>query len=81
MMPSRVGLHDEIFHGERPVLAGVDADSTYCYLPAAEDHRDGDTWGVHLLDAAQQGLAEPRPMEILDGPLHTAQHAVPTLHR
>ncbi|OXJ20849.1 hypothetical protein CFB82_41835, partial [Burkholderia sp. HI2714] len=30
----RVGLHDEIFHGDRPVLAGVDADSTYCYLLA-----------------------------------------------
>jgi hypothetical protein len=53
----RVGLHDEIFHGDRPVLAGVDADSTYCYLLSAEDHRDGDTWGVHLLEAAQQGLA------------------------
>ncbi|WP_063805167.1 hypothetical protein [Burkholderia ubonensis] len=53
----RVGLHDEIFHGGRPVLAGVDADSTYCYLLAAEDHRDGDTWGVHLLEVAQQGLA------------------------
>ncbi|OJA83232.1 hypothetical protein BGV71_13975 [Burkholderia ubonensis] len=53
----RVGLHDEIFHGDRPVLAGVDADSTYCYLLAVEDHRDGDTWGVHLLEAAQQGLA------------------------
>jgi hypothetical protein len=23
---------------------------------AAEDHRDADTWGVHLLDVAQQGL-------------------------
>ena len=53
----RVGLHDEIFHGDRPVLAGVDADSTYCYLLSAEDHRDGDTWDVHLLEAAQQGLA------------------------
>jgi hypothetical protein len=53
----RVGLHDEIFHGDRPVLAGVDADSTYCYLLVAEDHRDGDTWGVHLLEAAGQGLA------------------------
>jgi hypothetical protein len=53
----RVGLHDEIFQGARPVLAGVDAESTYCYLLAAEAHRDGDTWGVHLLDAAQQGLA------------------------
>ncbi len=52
----RVGLHDEIFQGTTPVLAGVDAASTYCYLLAAEERRDADTWGVHLLDAAQQGL-------------------------
>ena len=26
------------------------------YLLAAEPHRDADTWGVHLLDAAKQGL-------------------------
>jgi len=38
------------------VLAGVDAASTYCYLLAAEHRRDADTWGVHLLDAAEQGL-------------------------
>ncbi len=52
----RVGLHDELFQGATPVLAGVDAASTYCYLLAAEDRRDADTWGVHLLDAAVQGL-------------------------
>jgi hypothetical protein len=52
----RVGLHDEIFQGATPVLAGVDAASTYCYLLAAEHRRDADTWGVHLLDAAEQGL-------------------------
>jgi hypothetical protein len=52
----RVGLHDEIFQGATPVLAGVDAKSTYCYLLAAAHHRDADTWGVHLLDAAEQGL-------------------------
>src|SRR3954453_20067214 len=52
----RVGLHDEIFQGATPVLAGVDAHSTYCYLLAAEQHRDADTWGVHLLDAAERGL-------------------------
>src|SRR3954453_2944511 len=52
----RVGLHDEIFQGATPVLAGVDARSTYCYLLAAEQHRDADTWGVHLLGAAEQGL-------------------------
>jgi len=52
----RVGLHDESFQGATPVLAGVDAASTYCYLLAAEERRDADTWGVHLLDAAQKGL-------------------------
>jgi hypothetical protein len=52
----RVGLHDELFQGAMPVLAGVDATSTYCYLLAAAERRDADTWGVHLLDAARQGL-------------------------
>jgi predicted phage tail protein len=40
----RVGLHDELFQDAMPVLAGVDAQSTYCYLLAAADHRDADTW-------------------------------------
>jgi hypothetical protein len=52
----RAGLHDEIFQGAMPVLAGVDAASTYCYLLAVAEHRDADTWGVHLLDATRQGL-------------------------
>jgi len=52
----RVGLHDEIFQGATPVLAGVDAQSTYCYLLTVEQHRDADTWGVHLLNATEQGL-------------------------
>ena len=52
----RVGLHDELFQGAQPVLAGIDAASTYCYLLPAEDHRDGDTWAVHLLDLKARGL-------------------------
>jgi hypothetical protein len=52
----RIGLHDELFQATMPVLAGVCAQSTYCYLLAAEQHRDADTWGVHLLDATKQGL-------------------------
>lgn len=52
----RVGLHDEIFQGNQPVLAGIDAASTYCYLLQGVEQRDADTWGVHLLDAAKQGL-------------------------
>ena len=43
----RVGLHDEIFHCNAPVLVGVDARSTYCYLLAAQEHRDAETWAIH----------------------------------
>src|SRR6202162_1433931 len=51
----RVGLHDEIFQGAMPVLAGVDATSTYCcYLLSLVERRDANTWGVHLLDASRQ---------------------------
>lgn len=56
LSPIRVGAHDEIFQGG-PVLVGVDPRSTYCYLLAQEPHRDGTTWGVHLLDLAERGLS------------------------
>jgi hypothetical protein len=52
----RIGAHDEIFQSSRPVLVGVDADSTYCYLLSLEDHRDADTWGVRLLELQAQGF-------------------------
>lgn len=52
----RVGLHDELFQGD-PVLVGVCAHSTYCYLLSSEPHRDGTTWGVHLLELSERGLA------------------------
>jgi len=52
----RVGLHDELFQGSQPVLAGIDVASTYCYLLAPEAHRDGETWAIHLLDQQAQGL-------------------------
>ncbi|WP_218002777.1 hypothetical protein, partial [Paraburkholderia mimosarum] len=42
LSPIRVGLHDELFQGSQPVLAGIDVASTYCYLLAPEAHRDGD---------------------------------------
>lgn len=48
---------DEIFQGQRPVLTVVDAASTYCCLLALAEHRDADTWGVHLLDLQTQGFA------------------------
>lgn len=52
----RIGAHDEIFQSGRPVLVGVDADSTYCYLLSLEDHRDAETWGVRLLELQAQGF-------------------------
>jgi hypothetical protein len=52
----RIGADDEIFQVGQPVLVGVDAGSTYCYLLSPEEHRDGDTWGVRLLELAQRGF-------------------------
>lgn len=52
----RVGLHDEIFHCNEPVLVGVDAHSTYCYLLSSAQHRDADTWAIHLMYACDQGF-------------------------
>lgn len=51
-----VGAHDEIYQAGKPILVGMDVNSTYCYLLAAEDHCDETTWGVHLLDLSEQGL-------------------------
>ena len=51
-----VGLQDEIFQTNRPVLVGVDAASTYCYLLKGVAHRDEETWGWYLLDAVAQGF-------------------------
>ena len=60
-----VGAHDEIYQAGRPVLIGADVRSTYCYLLAAEEHCDETTWGVHLLDLADEGLRPERT--IADG--------------
>ena len=51
-----VALLDELFQSNRPVLTGVDADSTYCFLLEEVAHRDEDTWGWYLLEASSQGL-------------------------
>jgi len=53
----QVGAHDEIFQASDPVLVGLDPYSTYCYLLRLEEHRDGDTWGVRLLELADRGFA------------------------
>ncbi len=52
----RHALLDEIFHCNRPVLAGIDARSTYCFLLANEAQRDAETWAIHHLYAKDQGF-------------------------
>jgi hypothetical protein len=52
----KIGAHDEIFQTGDPVLVGVDTRSTYCYLLSLEEHRDGDTWGVRLLELLERGF-------------------------
>jgi hypothetical protein len=53
----RVGAHDEIFQGAQPVLVGVDTHSLFCYLLRQEDHCDGETWALHLMDLVDRGFA------------------------
>ena len=52
----RYGAPDEIFQASRPVLVGVDLQSTYCYLLKLVEHRDADTWALELLLLQEQGL-------------------------
>jgi hypothetical protein len=52
-----IGLLDEIFQVDDPVLVGVDAQSTFCFLLSQEERRDADTWGIRLLELVDQGFA------------------------
>ena len=52
-----IGLLDEIFQAADPVLVGVDAASTFCFLLSPEEHRDADTWGIRLLELVDRGFA------------------------
>ena len=63
-----VGLHDEIYQAGDPVLAGVCAHSTYCYLLSLEESCDANTWGVRLLDLKEKQNLNPSKT-IADGGL------------
>jgi hypothetical protein len=52
----RFAALDEIFQSADPVLVGADVYSTYCYLLSQEEHRDGDTWAVRLLELRDRGF-------------------------
>jgi hypothetical protein len=47
---------DEVFHRHQPILTAVDIPSRFCVLLAKEEHRDADSWGVHLLDLIDRGF-------------------------
>lgn len=53
---SGTALLDEVFLHQQPILVGVEPSSTAVLLLAAEEHRDADTWGVHLLETQAQGF-------------------------
>lgn len=53
----RVGAHDEIYQAEQPILVGLCAYSTYCYLLSQEEECDADTWAVRLWELQGRGLA------------------------
>lgn len=61
----RYGAPDEIFQSSKPVLVGVDLQSTYCYLLEAAERRDADTWALALWQAQEQGLQLER--SVADG--------------
>lgn len=51
------GLVDELFLHRAPILVVVEPHSTALLLLAQEEHRDGDTWGVRLLETEEQGFS------------------------
>ena len=69
----RIGAHDEIFQSGRPVLVGADVPSTYCYLLSLEEHRDGDTWGLRLLELQDQGFHPEATIADAGGGLRAGQ--------
>jgi len=69
----RVGAHDEIYQANQPVLVGVCAESSYCYLLSAERHRDADTWGAHLLQLRDRGFAPEATVADQAGGLRAGQ--------
>ena len=71
-----VGLHDEIYQSNRPVLVGIDAASTYCYLLQSVEHRDEESWGWYLLDNMAQGFAPKYTIADGGSGLRAGQRAV-----
>lgn len=50
------GLLDELFVHRGPILVAVEPHSTALLLLSKEEARDGDTWGVRLLETQEHGF-------------------------
>jgi hypothetical protein len=70
----RIGAHDEIFQTGRPVFVGADVASTFCYLLSLEEHRDGETWGIRLLELQDQGFHPDATIADFGSGLRAGQH-------
>lgn len=55
-----LGAHDEMFVNNKPILAGIDIPSLYCYLLSKENQRDGETWAINLFDLQKQNFKPER---------------------
>ena len=67
-----------LFQASDPVLVGVDAASTFCFLLSLEEHRDADTWGIRLLELADRGFAPQATIADFGSGLRTGhQEALP----
>ena len=55
------------------MLVGADVPSTYCYLLSLEEHRDGDTWGLRLLELQDQGFHPEATIADAGGGLRAGQ--------
>ena len=75
----KLGAHDELFHHNKPVLAGVDIQSLYCYLLSQEKQRDGKTWAIHLWDLEKKGF-NPERIIADDGDGLRAGHKIALPH-
>ena len=51
-----VAALDELFHGNKPILSGVDVHSLYCFLLSDVADREGPTWEKYLNLLKSQGL-------------------------
>jgi len=75
----KLGANDELFHRNKPILAGVDIPSLYCYLLSQEEQRDSETWAIHLWDLEKQGF-KPERVFADDGDGLRAGHKIALPH-